>query len=96
MMNQPIPRHFLNQLNQIDQQAKPLEDAIMKGVTEGQLKPGDRLLCPSEISKRYRLTPCEVLDSISNLLGRRILCQNYQGDLFVQGSTSEAPNHLAV
>ena len=96
MMIQPIPRHFLNQLNRVDRQVKPLENAITSGVMEGRLKPGDRISSPDQLANIYKLSPLEVLDSISQLLARRILRQNSEGDLFIHASTGKMPTQLVA
>ena len=96
MMIQPIPRHFLNQLNRVDRQVKPLENAITSGVMEGRLKPGDRISSPDQLANTYKLSPLEVLDSISQLLARRILRQNSEGDLFIHASTGKMPTQLVA
>ena len=96
MMIQPIPRHFLNQLHRVEREVKPLENAITSGVMEGRLKPGDRISSPDELAKTYKLSPLEVLDSISQLLARRILRQNTEGDLFIHAKTKSMPTQLVA
>ena len=96
MMIQPIPRHFLTQINRVDRQVKPLENAITTGVMEGRLKPGDRISSPDQLAKNYKLSPLEVLESISQLLARRILRQNSEGDLFIHRDTERMPTLLVA
>ena len=96
MMIQPIPRHFLNQLKRVDREVKPLENAITSGVMEVRLKPGDRISSPEDLAKNYQLSPYEVLDSISQLLARRILRQNSEGDLFIHHQTESMPTQLVA
>ena len=96
MMIQPIPRHFLNQLQRVDREVKPLENAITSGVMEGRLKPGDRISTPDQLANTYKLSPTEVLDSISQLLARKILRQNSEGDLFIHAKTESMPAQLVA
>ena len=96
MMIQPIPRHFLNQLQRVDREVKPLENAITSGVMEGRLKPGDRIATPDQLANTYKLSPTEVLDSISQLLARKILRQNNEGDLFIHARTESMPTQLVA
>ncbi len=96
MMIQPIPRHFLNQLNRVDREVKPLENAITSGVLEGRLKPGDRISSPDQLAEAYKLSPMEVLDSVSQLLARKILRQNSEGHLFIHAKTESMPTQLVA
>ena len=96
MMIQPIPRHFLHQLHRVDREVKPLENAITSGVMEGRLKPGDRISTPDQLAHTYKLSPTEVLDSISQLLARKVLRQNSEGDLFIHARTESMPTQLVA
>ena len=88
MMIQPIPRHFLLQLNRVDRQVKPLETAIMNELAAGRLKPGDPICSPDHLAKKWKLSPIDVLESVSQMLANGVLRQNRNGDLFIaEGGT---------
>jgi len=62
---------------------KPLEAMIASRLLDGDLKPGDPLAGPDELARSLKITLSEVLDSVSFMLSRRILCQDIRGNLFI-------------
>ena len=82
-MIQPIPRHFLLQINRHDHRVSALEAAINTELAAGRLHPGDPISTPDRLAEKLKISPIEVLDSVSQLLARGILRQNWEGDLFI-------------
>lgn len=91
MIIQPIPRHFLLQLNRIDRRVQPLEAAIMSELAAGRLKPGDPIPNPQQLAKQWNLSPIDVLESLSEMLTRGIVRQNRNGDLHVAANINNRP-----